>query len=284
MVSSGTEDFMASNPWFLWSAITGILKEVFGSEDTKKKDEKDTDPDAPKAKTLQEALQQAREQDNGENGEYIAIHDSQEECTREYHATFSFEKELGQMEAGEASQIVPPVADEVQVPDHDNPYSDTYDEFEEKREKRAVLPEEFTSPEEYDEFAEHLRNRNFKTVVSCAWSLLAFLLVLYLESATFSRIYHPEFLKPGGIYNMIYLLVDIQAILISSLLVLSSLGDGFKGIFTGKPNRHSFSAMVTLVALVHSIAMLTLGVTQYPLFGAVASLFHLFSAFSNSLT
>jgi hypothetical protein len=104
----------------------------------------------------------------------------------------------------------------------------------------------------------------------------------YLESATFSDLYHPEFLKPGGIYNsVIYLLVDLQLVLISALVALSTFGNGLKGLFTGKPNRNSVSAFMVLFALAHPAVLLLTGVQEYPLFGSLAALFLFFGSVAN---
>jgi len=283
-----------------------LLMEVFGEDPTKTKKQKrkkkkelsshevpreETDPiqemihsDFVPENTSETELQKspAPEKTKAEE-EYVAIHDSAEESTKEYHSSFSFEEELEQIRPETEHISVPKLSEEIRVPDQENPYNDTYDDFEEKQEKRAVLPEEFTSNEEYDEFAEYLRNRNFKAVCGCAWSLLLFFVVLYLESATFSSLYHPEFLKPGGIYNSIYLLVDIQLVLLCSLLVLPSLGEGLIGFFRGKPNRNTITCFISLFCLIHPCVLLVLGETDYPLFGSVAALFAFMTAVGDML-
>lgn len=280
-----------------YDETTALLKEVFGTDPKKKKKKKKggeaEDPEEihsvfNKAKTLDEALSEIPAEAKSDAGDdYVAVHDSDEEQTKEYQASLSmeeFEEQMKNLHPEEATNAVPELADEVRVPDQDNPYADTYDELEEVDRSDMGLPEEYTSPEEYDEFAEHLRGRNFKSMCTVLWSMLTFLLLLYLESATFSDLYHPEILKPGGIYNsVIYLLVDIQLVLISALLTLSTFVNGLKGLFTGKPNRNSVSAFMTLFALIHPAVLLTTGVQEYPLFGSLAALFLFFGAVAGFL-
>ncbi len=270
---------------------TALLKEIFGTGDDKKKKKKKATTPAENEilpeeieevfaspKTLDEALREVQNEIAIEQSDdYVAVHDSQEEKTREYGASFSveeLEEQLNNLHATQENTPIPELADEVRLPDQDNLYQDTYDELEDKQVKPMGLPEEFTSPEEYDEFSEHLRGRNYKTMCTALWSFLAFLLLFYLESATFSNLYHPAVLKPGGIYNsIIFLLVDLQLVLISGLIALPSLGAGLKGMFTGKPNRHCAPAILTVFALIHPIVLLITKTQDYPLFGCLAALF-----------
>lgn len=226
-------------------------------------------------KTLQEALADARKQEESEkdDSQYIAVHDAPTESTKEYHATFSFEEELENITPQTSDSSVPPFAQEVHVSDGEDLYSDTYDELDDKPKKLALLPEEYTSEEEFDEFAEDLRNRNFATLRNAVWSFLAFLSVLYLESATFSGIWHPEFLKPDGLYGTIFLLVDIQLLLISALLALPALSEGVRDLFQGKPSRNTAAFFSVLIAILHAILLMVFGGTDYPLFGCVAGMF-----------
>ncbi len=262
---------------------TQLLNHLFGKE-KKLKETSVTDANTQVIPPISEE-DKAEETKPAENAgdQYVAVHDGQEESTKEYQTAFSIQEELEKIVPEELVETTPKLAEEVNVPNQDNPYHDTYDELDTTVEKHAVLPEEYTSEEEYDEFAEHLRNSNFKSLCTAFWTLIAFFVTLYLESATFSDLYHPEFLKPGGIYNMIYLLVDMQLILISALLILPSLGNGFKSLFCGKPNRNTLAAVFTLFSLIHAGAMLFFGQTQYPLFGSLAALFACFVAIANHL-
>ncbi len=264
---------------------TELLNHLFGKGSSSKKDpvtDAETQVIPPIPEETEAEAEKAEPTENA-GDQYVAVHDGQEESTREYQTAFSIQEELEKIIPEELVEKTPELAEEVNVPDQDNPYHDTYDELDTTVEKHAVLPEEYTSEEEYDEFAEHLRNNNFKSLCTAFWTLITFFVILYLESATFSDLYHPEFLKPGGIYNMIYLLVDMQLILVSSLLILPSLGNGFKSLFCGKPNRNTVAAVFTVLSLIHAGAMLFLGQTQYPLFGSLAALFALFVAIANHL-
>lgn len=260
-----------------------LLLEMFGNAAVPSQD--DSSP-----RSIQEALAEVQkerkteEKTEADKDSYVAVHDSADESTKEYQGTFSIEEFLENIQPGEEDASVPELADEVRVSDNDDPYNDTYEEeLESKKEKLAVLPEEYTNEDEFDEFAEHLRNRNFKTLSTVAWSFLAFLALLYLESATFSTLFHPVFLRPDGIYNAIYLLVDIQLILIAALVVLPLVGDGAKGLFTGQPNRNSIPFLSLLLCVIHAAVMLATDASGYPLFGCVAAFFAFLSAVAEFL-
>lgn len=260
-----------------------ILKEIFGSAYTPDKDKKEeiaSEADADDYVAVHDG-------DGEKTSDYIAVHDGDDERTKEYHTTASMAELLRENEAGDMeTRAVPPLSEEVHVSSEDpsmDPYNDTYEEIEQKIERRPILPEEYTSYEEYDEFAEHLRNKNFRNLCSTLWTFLIFAVTLYLESACFSDIFHPSFLSPGGIYNMIYLLVDIQLIFISALLILPSLGNGITELFHGRPNRNSITFFMHLFPALHAAILLIFGAKEYPLFGCVGALFAFLTAISNFL-
>lgn len=223
--------------------------------------------------------------DEDKTRDYIAIHDGDDEKTKEYSSLP--EEGDTQVDPAEMTRTdIPPLTDEYHVSEEnasDDPYSDTYEELDTKYERKPVLPDEFTSPEEYDEFAEHLRNKNYRSLSSVLWTFLAFLVVLYLESATFSAIPHPEILKPGGIYNTIYLLVDLLVVLYSGLFVLSSLIRGVKNLFSGKPDRNTVLFALYFFTALHAVVLLVTGATEFPLFGSVAALFAMLNSMANFL-
>ncbi|MBR5295949.1 MAG: hypothetical protein IKU24_05110, partial [Clostridia bacterium] len=260
---------------------SNILKEIFGSSLGLGNDKKEPD-------SSQDDYVAVHDSEEDKTRDYIAIHDGDEESTKEYHTAVSLGEILpeGETELSQETRAVPPLAEEVHVSAEDvasDPYSDTYEEIERKVERKPILPEEYTSPEEYDEFAEHLRNKNFRNLCSCLWTFFAFLVMLYLESACFSNVFHPEFLSPGGMYNAIYLLIDIQLVFISALLIFPSLGNGIGELFHGKPNRNTIAFFMHLFPALHAIILLIFGAKDYPLFGCVAGLFGFLTAVANFL-
>ncbi|MBR2634386.1 MAG: hypothetical protein IKD31_02270 [Clostridia bacterium] len=262
-----------------YNHTAALLQEVFGSD---KKKKKKAAPDFNAEPGLafsseEEAIDPLSEE---ENDSYVAVHDGQDEKTKEYNSSFSIEETLNSLTPEEDQATVPQLSEEVRVQDQENPYldNDHYDDFSEKDDSKEYLPDEFSAQEDYDEFAEYLRNRNFRYLCNVAWSVIAFFATLYLESALFSNLYHPEFLKPGGIYNMVYLVIDIQLVMISALLVLSSLGDGVRGLFRLKPNRNTIPFLATVLAVAHPVVLMLSHQTDYALFGSVASLFCLISS------
>lgn len=219
--------------------------------------------------------------------DYVAVHDGEEERTKEYHmvSDLAEAQSIGSAEATRTD--IPPLANEFRVSQEnetDDLYSDTYEEIENKYERKRILPDEFTSPEEYDEFAEHLRNKNFRNLSAILWTFLAFLAVFYIESATsFSLIPHPAFLTPGGMYNAIYLLVDLQVLFISALLVIPSLIGGLKSLFCGRPDRKSVLFLLYFLSALYTVILLALGAKDYPLFGSVAAMFAFLNSIANFL-
>lgn len=280
-----------------------LLRQVFGEGEGKKKKKKKTDgSEETRSEEIRAVFDEAKEgtgdsasdaPDAGstqtfaavrskDENDYVAVHIGEDERTREYDA--SAKEKAAAAEGVDAGEGVPPVADEFHVPDQDSPYNDTYDELENTGKTHLdVLPEEYTSREQYDEFAEHLRNKNFRSLVNCVWLFLLFGVVLYLESATFSTLYHPDFLKPGGTFNVIYLLVDVQLIFISALFQLSSLGDGIKRLFTGKANRDSLTFLVLFFAAVNAVMLIVFPAEKYTLFGSIALLFSLLNGIARFL-
>jgi len=240
-------------------------------------------PDLSETLALNDTEEISKSSSLASDGEYVAVHDGNEEKTKEFQASFSLEEVLNQIQPDTEKSAVPEMSQEVRVSDTDDPYSDTLDELEEKKEKKSVLPEEYTHVDEFDEFAEHLRNRNFKALVTSFWSFLAFLAILYLESATFSSLYHPEFLKPNGIFSTIYLLIDIQLLLLAALLIYPLIADGIKGFFRGKCTRNTVPFFMFLSSLVHAVALLVLGAEEYPLFGSLAALFAFMASLADFL-
>ena len=270
-----------------YDETTDLLKEIFGSAEKDKKKKKKESEEAVLESAPEEAGDEyVADHAGGEEvtRDYIAIHDGDEEKTKEYAGTFTAEDVLAGQDL-ETRVDLPPVVDEFNAAssDTDDLYSDTYEELEQKKAPKTILPEEYTAPDQYDEFAEHLRSKNFRNLCTALWSFLAFLLLVYLESATFSKLYHPVFLKPGGMYNIIYLLVDIQLIFISALLILPSLGDGLKTLFRGKPNRNSVVFFVHLFPAIHALILLITSTKEYPLFGSLAGLFAFLAATANFL-
>jgi hypothetical protein len=263
-----------------------LLKELFGSSPSMA---------APKTPLAEEPAPKEEAPELSEEApfsseDYVAIHSGEEDATKEYPDTSTLKETLDaishQMEENTKVDL-PALKEEMNVADSslaDDPYSDTYEELERVSQKKAVLPEEFTSYDEYDEFAEHLRNRNFRSLCFTVWTFLSFLALLYLESATFTtKIFHPVFLKPGGSYNVIYLLVDLQLVLVSAALVFSSVISGFKALFSGKPNRDSAVFIMHLFCVLHSLVLLFFGGREYPLFGSLAALFSFLCATANLL-
>lgn len=267
---------------------TSLLLEMFGMQPQQPSENGPADEELREVfserRTLKEALEEAKRVSDAEEAQedsYVAMHNAPEESTKTYDGPATIDDILNSIPPDTAERGVPNMADEVHVPE--DPYSDTYEENEERKERRPVLPDEFTAQEEFDEFAEYLRNRNFKALATVGWSLLLFLATLYLESATFSALWHPSFLRPDGIYNIIYLLVDLQLILLSAVMVLRPVTEGARAMFTGKPNRNSIPFLFILLTCAHAVILLTTDTSGYALYGCVASFLALLTAFAEFL-
>ena len=269
-----------------------LLREIFGGEHAPARKSQAVEPEGTEANTEENAAESIAEatEEKADDSEYIADHGSDADKTIDYIAIHDGESEktieYGSLVNGADGQTTPPLAEELQVskePITDDPYNTTYEDADTKYERKPILPEEFTSPEEYDEFSEHLRNKNYRCLSSLLWTFLIFLVGLYIESATFSKLYHPEILKPGGVYNVIYLLVDLQFVFFSALLSLPSVLGGVKALFKGKPDRNTVLFILHLFTALHAIVLLSCGAKEYPLFGCVASFFAFLNSFANFL-
>lgn len=262
--------------------LSSLLEEVFGEEDTKKKKKKKASEDTAELTSTAQIhgifADKAAEPLSGD----LPQPESDNEKTKVFPGSIASALENIRPEE-EPTRAVPEVNAELE-PDHENPYSDTYDELEEEKTgKIRILPEEYVSREDYDLFAETMRNRNFSCLSKAIIAFFMFLVVLYMESATFSGLYHPDFLKPGETWGIIFLLVDLQLVFISALFQLRTVAQGAKLLFTGKADRHSLGFLSTLFAVIHIILLIIFPVEGYALFGSVAAFLLFLNAIADFL-
>lgn len=293
-----------------YDETTALLMEVFGSEKEKKKKQKAesetakapaeesasveetvAEPDEEGRESAEVGANEAEAPSDGDDyvavhndsteSTYVAVHDAMTEGTKEYKAfSGSIEDALSAIVPEEEGNFVPELSDEVKVPDTDNPYHDTYDELEEEKDlNRGILPEDYTSPEQYDEFCESLRGRSFRSLCAAIWTFILTLALLYLESASFSAIPHPELLRPNGAFRLVFLLVDLQLVIVSALFILQNLKNGLKSLLRGKPGRDSITLLIIAFTVLHAVSMIFVHAESVMLFGTVAAM----SAFLSSL-
>ncbi|MBR6529887.1 MAG: hypothetical protein IKT43_00525 [Clostridia bacterium] len=142
----------------------------------------------------------------------------------------------------------------------------------EKREEEEI--DDFTRPEDADAlFVE------YKKKSKGLWRRLIglfglFVAALYLESATYNLGAHlplPDFLTPGR-FGLVYLLLDLQLILLAVACSWTRLKEGIRALFAAKANADSVAVVALFVSLLHLgiLAVFFPTAEDYVLFGALA--------------
>ncbi|MBE6650057.1 MAG: hypothetical protein E7613_01970 [Ruminococcaceae bacterium] len=124
----------------------------------------------------------------------------------------------------------------------------------EKVKKQRVEKEvrEFKSLEERDEFCDIFMKRGQMSLISLAIAFLSALVLIYIETPSLP---HPYWMTQGK-FGLVYLMADLQFVLISAICILTPIIDGAKGLFTWRPNRNSI-AFVSFVVTVIQIVLHT---------------------------
>ena len=166
-------------------------------------------------------------------------------------------------------------------PDDDNddvPYEDEYLINKKKLKEEA---REFIDPMEKEEFYVNYRARSRKALLSVISSLFITLVLFYLESPT---LLHPSWLTAGK-FGILYLLCDLQLLLLSGLCVFDRLYNGALSLFKWRPTKHSVTFVMFATALLQNL--IHLFVDRYNenivLFSSVASFAALITAFAHFL-
>ena len=153
----------------------------------------------------------------------------------------------------------------------------------EKAKKNRVEKEirEFKSIAERDEFCDIFVKKGQLSLISLAVAFLSALVLIYIETPSLP---HPYWLTPGK-FGLIYLMADLQFVLISAICILNPILDGAKGLFTWRPNRNSV-AFVSFVITVIQILLHTLTdkySTDTKLYSAVFALIAVTTALTSYL-
>jgi len=174
------------------------------------------------------------------------------------------------------------VSEEKDMADDESDEAANDDDFDEddEDEDEKIDDNEYTSPEQSQEFFTELKNAGAKNFGSLIWTAVITLLLFYLESACFTDIYHPLILQPGK-FGIVFLLVDLQLLFISGILVLSNLVNGAKALFTGRANLNSVTFVVMLTSALHVLINLFTNASsdEIMLFSTVASFSAMVNAF-----
>jgi len=129
-------------------------------------------------------------------------------------------------------------------PDEDAADDDADDEDE--------ASEEYESAEDAASVSALIKKNTKRFFLNFLISVVLSGLIIYIESASFSSIPHPLFLTPGK-FGLVFLLVDLQILLIAAVVNLRNVIDGAKSLFTGKANMNSVMFASILIAALHVI-------------------------------
>ncbi len=180
------------------------------------------------------------------------------------------------------------------IEEHENKFSDAEiygfddadsddmyeDEFTKKKKAKNEL-REFIDPCEKEEFYENYRRGSRKALVAVFSTFVITLLLFYLESPT---LLHPSWLTPGK-FGILYLLVDLQLLLLAGLCIFNRLYRGAAALFKWAPTKNSISFILFAAAFLQVI--LHLFVDRYneniALFSSIAALAALINALAHFL-
>ena len=168
---------------------------------------------------------------------------------------------------------------EIYDPDDDNDDIPYEDEYLIKKKKLKEEAREYIDPLEKEEFYVNYRARSRKALFSVFSSLLITLILFYLESPT---LLHPSWLTPGK-FGILYLLCDLQLLLLSGLCVFDRLYNGAISLFKWQPTKHSVTFIMYTSAVFQ--VLIHLIVDRYNenivLFSSIASFAALISAIAH---
>ncbi len=133
---------------------------------------------------------------------------------------------------------------------------------------------EFSRPEQADELHVALKKKGGSLWRKLIGLAVVLLLTLYLESATYGlsvSLPLPEFFTPGK-FGIVYLLLDLQLLVLASAFAFGSIKNGFRTLFSGRGSADSITAVALPVALLQTLSLILFFPTAetYVLFGTVA--------------
>ena len=151
----------------------------------------------------------------------------------------------------------------------------------------ADADDEFTAPEQADGILERFRLTLSSLRREIVGLAILFLLSFYLESACFSSVLplpHPEFLTPGK-YGLVFLLVDLQLVLLAAVFGRRQFANGASGLFSGKANADGVPFTATIVSIIELAYLIGFARTQtgYLLFSCITVFLFLLAAIRDVL-
>lgn len=144
-------------------------------------------------------------------------------------------------------------------------------------ENKEAQPEEvldFSRPEDADAILTEHKKKGVSLWRRFGMLAVLFVCSLYLESATYNfgiSLPLPEFLTPGR-FGIVYLLVDLQLLILAVAASFSHIKRGVRGLFSGKATSDSFVFASLSVTVLHVVSLLIFFATseEYVLFGALS--------------
>ena len=138
----------------------------------------------------------------------------------------------------------------------------------------AAEEEGFSRPEQADGLLVEYRRRKRSLVRRLIFSFVLFFAALYAESVCYTpflRLPHPDFLTPGR-FGLVFLLLDLQLLVLAVAAAAREVKNGFAGLFSGKAGPDSIASVALTVALLQDVFLLVFFRTEtsYVLFGSVA--------------
>ncbi|MBR5460151.1 MAG: hypothetical protein IKV53_04725 [Clostridia bacterium] len=223
------------------------LSELFGDGDTKKKDKKkDKDKKKEKKKDkeksfseklmdipLEEPSPEIEEDEDESLKPYLDL-GKKKQKKKKKHLDLDGDDDEYDTESPSLDKIFT----SIDVDDDDDEEDDYDDEV-----KKKPVEEEYTSPEQREEFIANYKRRS-RNALASAFLGLIFTVLLFLHESP--GVLHPEWLTQGK-YGILYLLFDLQCLVFAGACTYKVFFNGAKALFTWKPNKYSIAFLLECV-------------------------------------
>lgn len=134
------------------------------------------------------------------------------------------------------------------------------EEWVEKKDRYGA--EEYKDPSQNAEIAETYKKRNTLTLIKMFCSLALLILILIYENLPVIGLQFSGMLDPA-VYPVVYIMFDLQIVLLAAALVISEIWDGFMAMIKFKPNINSISTVLLILSI------LTAAISSFRTFGGI---------------
>lgn len=126
-------------------------------------------------------------------------------------------------------------------------------ELEEKSSRiKKYVNDEYIDRSQTKKIADAYKYAHVSTKVKLLCAVILSLILLVYENIGITGMQFGGFNDPA-IYPVVYIMIDLQILLLCAAMAYEQIFDGIKGLFTGKPVPESITAIMVFFGIVHSI-------------------------------